>query len=452
MWSWLRSVVQAICTIAQRLYSVSLPCIKENHLWGRMPFSEKSITDMASGLEDFTTSAYTTSEIYQASNGIPKCPRWYFLSILLFNGVLWPAGLTGNVLTIIILRRKWQKSATQLLLSYLTMADIMTSSVYSGLVMVGLYFGLAEDTLKLQHLSAVSLVYVANTGFIFNQMSISATVLVTWQRYLSVCIPHRAKQYGSHRLMSIAVACSVLFSIVFYLPNYFQYQLSVSHGMFVVSRSSFAGRQSFTVFYSIVLSYLINYFIPITFLIYMATGLIKALWQNTKKTNQGLSKAKEELTLSIIIVIIIFIICQSFGPIRRILQWVYHPYNLAARCGGPLLHFAYLPILTQVFNSSTNFVVYLLCTRGFRKNLISLFTTKKTLEDDSTRSTNNGSGSNTAQIVVSSTVNWSWTFCLDFDPLSFVNSLLDLHAFDYHLLGYPVIYQGQGVIIQIFDL
>lgn len=306
-----------------------------------------------------------------------KCPEGYFLCIMVFTGFIFVVGLTGNIMTIVILRKNWQKSVTRLVLTYLAVADILTLSVYSGMILIGTFFRVADTSYDLFKVAAVSALYVTNTGFIFNQMSISATILVTWQRYLSVCLPHKVKQYGSHRLMSIAIIVSVLFSISFYMLNYFHHKLSSVNGQSILIGMAFAKSKWFTIIYATVLSYVMNYIIPMILLMYMAVGLIKAMWQQSKNTHKGLKRAKEELTKSIVVVIIIFIICQSFGPIRRILQWVYDPYSVAAECGGPLTHFAYFPVLLQIFNSAINFVVYIICTRGFRKILISLFVTNR---------------------------------------------------------------------------
>lgn len=320
------------------------------------------------GSTPFVTENYSVAED-------ERCLEWYYRIIMVFNWAVFPLGLVGNVLTIIIMSKDWRRSATHLLLSYLALADIMTLLAYSGVILGAPYLRVYGSPSDLKRLITFSLQYTTNTGIIFNQMSILVTVLVTWQRYISVCMPHKVKQYGSKRFIHLAVISSALMSIILYLPNYFQYKMTTENGQTVLIRADFADTKAFTILYTVFISYLSNYFIPIALLIYMAARLIKVMWQRSK-THKGLKKAKEDLTLSVIVVVVIFIICQSIGPIRRILQWVYDPYDEAIQCGGDLMYFAYIPILSQVINTSANFVVYILFARGFRKSLAKLFAKK----------------------------------------------------------------------------
>lgn len=301
----------------------------------------------------------------------------YIIGFLGFGWLIIPFGFVGNSLTILVMNQTWHKSATQLLFSYLALADTLTLAAYCAHVLINPMLKLTGHMRESNNLRAVAIAYITNTSIIFNQTSVLMTVLVAWQRYLSICYPHSARRYSSHKFIHVASSSAFFVAVIFYIPNYFMYRLDTSNGTYSLWLADFAKLPAFTIFYTVVLSYLVSYVIPIALLTFMAFGLMRATWKNSKKSSSNnMEKAKHELTLSVIIVIFIFIICQSFGPVRHILKWVYDPYLVAITCGGSLFYFGPFPVFFQVINSSVNFVVYVVCATGFRRNLKKLFTRK----------------------------------------------------------------------------
>ncbi|ELU11654.1 hypothetical protein CAPTEDRAFT_218098 [Capitella teleta] len=200
-----------------------------------------------------------------------------------------------------------------------------------------------------------------------------------WQRYVAVCLPHKAKQLCTVRIVNRISVCAVLATVAFYLPNFFLYSIKTSDGgvSYPVSHP-LVHNAYFQMIYSVILTYLVSYIIPVVSLLYMSVAILKSLksHSNTIASSVNSQHARKDLTKSSIAIVVIYVICQSFQPIRRILMWVYDPYMVSIDCGGELFYFSYEPHLALMFNSSANFGIYILFARGFRRKLI-LFITRR---------------------------------------------------------------------------
>ncbi|ELU03391.1 hypothetical protein CAPTEDRAFT_188940 [Capitella teleta] len=297
---------------------------------------------------------------------------WYNITIrVIFGGFLVCFGMIGNGLTMVIMGKERHKSSTIRMLFYLAIVDSFILIVYGTMAIpipVLSLLGMGRVAHNMQTVSISTLAYV---GQMLNQMSIFFTTIVTWQRYVSVCIPLKAKKYTSTRVTNAMTIASVVFSIAFYLPNFFQSELVTSNGTISTVTVDFAQSSSYQMFYSVVLQYLLSYILPMIALGSMGFSLVKSLRQ-AKVMNVNFTKTarvREELTLSIIIVVIIFGFCQSIGPSRRILMWIFVPYPRAVRCGGPLFFFGPWVLISLIINSTVNFIIYILCARAFRRKV-----------------------------------------------------------------------------------
>lgn len=309
------------------------------------------------------------------------CRIYYLLIRVLIAGVLVILGVVGNILTLIVMKRVPRPSATIRALLYLAIADLLVILQY-GLMSVSVpMLGFLKMPRRATYLQMNFLMYLMPVGQITNLISVLITVIVTWQRYISVCHPHKAHVYGSPRIINIQVLCICLFSIVFHLPMFFQDHLSPAgtDPGFIPVRNHFSRRKSYTIFYSIVLVQIIRYIIPIICLIYMSICLLQKLSDTTLKNRLPESRcqrARKEMTISLMFVVFIFIICQSFAPMRQILILVHRPYSSAIQCGGPLFYFGPFDLISIIANSSANFFIFVVCARGFREKLMSLIRTK----------------------------------------------------------------------------
>lgn len=277
-------------------------------------------------------------------------------------------GLVCNLLTVTVMRHERKKSSTILALLYLALSDLLVLSVNGYATLAVPLADMVGHFLLSRKLQFYSVAYMIPLGEMANLVSVFITVIVTWQRYVGVCKPHKAKTYVSTRIVHIAVSSAGLFSIIFHSPLFFMLQIADS---WKITRHSFAKHPAFTILYETGLQIIISYIIPVLSLCWMTFGLAKALKSNHASSHS--QKAKRDLTLSLIIIDIVFIICQSFTAIRRILVWVYHPYVAHIKCGGKAFYFGPLEMISLMVNSSANFFIFIICAQGFRKKLVSFY-------------------------------------------------------------------------------
>ena len=82
-------------------------------------------------------------------------------------------------------------------------------------------------------------------------------------------------------------------------------------------------------------------------------------------------KATHGLNISLIVVVIVFIICHLFNPIRRVLD-ILVPIGTPF-CSDFQAYIIPFVVVATNFNSAINFVIYTLCGRRFRRILFSMF-------------------------------------------------------------------------------
>jgi hypothetical protein len=200
-------------------------------------------------------------------------------------------------------------------------------------------------------------------------------VAITFSRFVSVCWATRASHYNSTRKVKVKILIMHLLSIIFNIPRYLESRIMFdANGKAYSQRREFAKDKTFEYVYKVFLYYLLIYVIPLGLLIYFTTRLWLSLRQMQKKRDEMTSKSRDkaDLTFSLVIVVIVFIICQMTNPLRRILAVLY-PLRSQRDCGS--LYFYYTPISTLfvTFSSGSNFFVFCVCGRRFRARLKHVF-------------------------------------------------------------------------------
>ncbi|KAK2138898.1 hypothetical protein LSH36_2242g00000 [Paralvinella palmiformis] len=138
-------------------------------------------------------------------------------------------------------------------------------------------------------------------------------------------------------------------------------------------KTSWASSPIYNYIYGIVLYYLLSYVLPLSMLVYFTVRLSINLREMNKKRQEMSKKAKErnDLTFSLVIVVVVFILCQLSNPLRRLLYVIYGPYHIG--CGTVYFYFGSISVMLVNFNSACNFFIFCLCSPGFRRKLNQMF-------------------------------------------------------------------------------
>lgn len=153
------------------------------------------------------------------------CYCYDFVVEAVFMGALCLFGFAGNTVATLCLRRDRSKTATPFLLVSLEVADTLFLVAVFGLRVLT---SIDTFALRLRWLDpAVPFIgkFVYPTALVAETGTIYLTILVTVNRYISVCWPYRASDWCSVRCARRHVAAVVVFSVAFNVPRFFEYDI-----------------------------------------------------------------------------------------------------------------------------------------------------------------------------------------------------------------------------------
>ncbi|ELU15391.1 hypothetical protein CAPTEDRAFT_203332 [Capitella teleta] len=312
------------------------------------------------------------------------CMMYYLLFGSCLGGSILIFGVLGNIVTIIIMSRERKKSSSIYSLLMLAITDLFVLLAYSYLPVIGFrkyFFGWWAG----HNFNHIATLYIKEAARVFNQISAFITMIVAMQRYISVCVPHRAKTMCTVRLVQILTCTSYISSFVFYLPNFFLYSLKQNEqGRYYTVSHPIISDPAFQWVYMTVLTMSISYIIPVSILLFMAVNIMRSLRQQSRAMNSHSderTKAAKGLTITSVAIVLMFVVCQSFTSATRILMWIFDPYLDYSRCGGHLQFYAFVPHVALMFNSAINFLCYILFAKTFRRKLVALFRRTNAVDD-----------------------------------------------------------------------
>lgn len=331
-------------------------------------------------------------------NSAPRGPpAGYHAHCLLFDfiieavmmGVLCLFGFTGNTLSMLCLMRDKSKTATPFLLVSLEVADtlfLVTVLILRVLTSIHTFTGWLEDLMRIFPYIGT---YVWPFALITSCATIYLTLLVTVNRYISVCRPYEASDLCSIYHARRHVVWVTCLCLVYNLPRFFEYRVikytnTMTGKLEVRSVPSPLGENIYyQIIYSNILYFLVMFLVPLITLVILNYKLITALRKTKKKRSQLLSNSKEssnsrsedDITLILIVVVLVFVICQTPALITQSLfSFLSGDKRI---CPKPFFYYERISDLMVVANSSMNFIIYCFCSRKFRQILVELVCKRK---------------------------------------------------------------------------
>ena len=303
------------------------------------------------------------------------CRLYVFAVSCVLQWVVMFGGILGNCLTCAVVWEDIHKSTMPFLMMNLAAADNLVLLLLCNMRAIPALCDYKGGCLTYQRLSAAISTVVWPMVSTVHMMASWSIVAITFSRFVSVCWATRANQFNSRRKVKVRIlvmhACCVIFNIPRYLEAYVSYDVM---GKPVSIKRQFSKKSTFNYVYKIFLYYAFYYVIPLGLLIYFTIRLCISLRHVQKRREEMTSKsrARLDLTFSLVIVVLIFIVCQLTNPIRRLLAIV---YPLSSQNGCGTVYFYYTPIssLFVTFSSGINFFIFCLCGRRFRSRLKTLF-------------------------------------------------------------------------------
>ncbi len=292
-----------------------------------------------------------------------------FITGLVCYPIIVLVGLTGNLLTLIVLNHKKMNTSTNVLLRALAVADTMK------LLNDGLYFlvlVLLRTTPKAGN-NMLGYMYPVS-HYIFNEaVCVTAwlTVFVAVERYISVCHPTRAKELCTlekARVVSVVVfICMSLLAVPSALryTKITLYDNATNDSYFEIVPSEIGRNEEFMTVYTWIQN-LLRSVIPLFVLIILNACIIHALRRQRVKGKK--MTARNRITFMLLSVVLVFLICITPDAIMS----TFFGYGYVDENNLVKGIREFTDLLLAV-NSAVNFVIYCAFSKVFREAFIEIF-------------------------------------------------------------------------------
>lgn len=292
--------------------------------------------------------------------------EFYRTSQFVTGVILYPIiiviGLTGNTLTLIVLRHRKMLTSTNVFLAALAVSDIikLLNDTLYFLVSILLRRHPAAGNRMLGYMYPFS-------HYVFNQsVCVSAwlTVSVAVERYISVCHATRARVVCTvYRARLISALVFLVMSLVA-VPSAFRYTSAVEWDpdlnatQYRIVLSALGRNRRFMTVYTWIQN-LLRSIIPLFVLLALNSLIIQAL--RIERVRGKRITSRNRITLTLIVVVVVFIICIFPDAIMS----TFFGFGYADESDLVKGIREFTDALLSL-NSAVNFAIYCLCSRRFR--------------------------------------------------------------------------------------
>lgn len=352
----------------------------------------------------------------------PNCALYDFIVSGIIVGLSCFLGLIGNGVSFVILHNDPQKSVTTFLLTVLAIADICFLLPVVFLFVLPGFCNFEQNwcpasihaTLPFADKYGWAVASMAHTFTIY------ITMLVTWHRYLCVCLPHEAPKSSTMSVARKQVALVAVFAIIYNIPRFLEFNVNVrleevsrNGGITITTPTGLPldpptflnlttdgndvlhsqtprdpgsirtklvtwrtltelGRNSwYQIVYKNICFYIFIYIIPLLSLVILTWKLAHTLKKRRRfrfrfsirsRTPQG---REDNITMVLIVVVIIFLICQTPTLFQRLLYTIFG--DEGQKCNHFFFYFERFADYFAILNSCINFIIYVMFARRFRQ-------------------------------------------------------------------------------------
>ena len=302
----------------------------------------------------------------------------YKLTVPVFTTVIISLGFIGNILSFCILNNDKSQSATIFLLSALALVDF--AFLAPALVLLIIPAIAEQNNLRTTPGVAQTEKYGWAVASFLHTTTVWMTTLVTVHRYMTVCKPNHkfTKKLRDLYSTKFQLAIIIICSFCFIVPRFFEsVVVNVKSGndtfnRYVTVSSSFHKSKIYQIVYKTLLYHLMMFAVPLFTMLVSTIKLLKFLKQR-HKARQSLNlkqRSEDNITCTLVVVVTVFIICQTPTPISRILFAIFG--DEGRKCGHPYFYLEPISDFLVVLNSSVNCIIYIICVPKFRKDITNL--------------------------------------------------------------------------------
>ncbi|KAK0064247.1 FMRFamide receptor [Biomphalaria pfeifferi] len=287
-------------------------------------------------------------------------------------------GTVANALSVAVLTRRTMRSSTYMYLSALAVCD---SLVLFFTLLILLKDTRNTDSQNMDAFHAILFPYVHPTAIVFQVTSIWLTLAFTVDRYIMICHPFKAETMCRKSRARKVVIGLYMGGLVFNIPRYLEYYTktetipannsSQELVLYFIEQTQISNSSFFRELVHSWLYLLCVCGIPFLTLVILNAFLIRAVHLSRLKGKEinAREKHRNDTTIMLIGVIIIFLICQGPALVSRLI-YAFRPH---ASNTIPIYTLNEIGNFLVNLNSAINIVPYYLFGRKFRSEFRRLF-------------------------------------------------------------------------------
>ena len=313
------------------------------------------------------------------------CGLFFFIIYGPLFGLVAGFGLIGNSLSFAVLHKYSRNNVATYLLKALAVSDnlfLIAASLVEMYLAMALFFQLTEQLDSVYHdlqTYAWPIVHITQLGTVW------MTVLVAGNRYIAVCKALHAPHLCTKRNIQLQILAMFCAIVIYNIPRYFEFiyvQKNITQAdnttMVEDVNVGLTSHHIYNILYENVSYCLFVFLFPLLILIFFNVHLVKDLKkaQQCRKALTSRSTMEENnITLVMIVIILVFIVCQTPASINQILFYVVD--DSAQKTCSSYAKYYHVSNLLIIMNSSANFLIYCVFRRQFQQELCALISCKK---------------------------------------------------------------------------
>ena len=338
------------------------------------------------GADDTPTPTNASNTTEGNSSSTVPCGIFFFIIYGPLYGLVCAFGLIGNSLSFAVLHKYTCGNVGTYLLKALALMDnlfLVTAAVVQMYLAMAMYFNLHE---QLEVIYPTVQTFGWPLAHIIQMCTVWMMVLVAGNRYFAVCRPLDAPRLCTKHNVQLEIMVMASAVCVYNIPRFFEYR-SVTRNVTTVDENNVTswavetedvGLTSihlYNILYENVSYCLFVFLLPLLILIFFNVHLmhdLKVAQRSRKAMTSRSSNDENNITLVMIIIVIVFTVCQTPATINQILYYINIEDTHSEEC-TPYKQYYHVSNLLITMNSSLNFVIYCLFRRQFQHQLCMLF-------------------------------------------------------------------------------